>query len=219
MIFSSDWFINITCSLVLSLSIFIFLKYQRQTSGGCSRELACDFMNANVIYFLRTGVGMRIEKSIFQCVPTALCIALGITDRPCPTYVTRLGVKVQKWLININVYALRRVRCAGYATETNRLSLQIIASKVDWLQLVNKWFIVFINTLSFKQVTSCSMHSIVTTFRGADIKVEVANFCAAIDTLIDQDAVLVARGLVGLGDPGYTSDALFPVVNIFLYSL
>ena len=31
------------------------------------------------------------------------------------------------------------------------------------------------------------MHSIVTTFRGAVIKVEVANFCAAIDTLIDQD--------------------------------
>ena len=72
MIFSNDWFINIICSLVLSLSIFISLKYQKQTSGGCSRELACDFMNANVIYFLRTGVGMRIEKSIFQCVPTAL---------------------------------------------------------------------------------------------------------------------------------------------------
>ena len=34
------------------------------------------------------------------------------------------------------------------------------------------------------------MHSIVTTFRGADIKVEVANFCAAMDTLIDQDAEL-----------------------------
>ena len=31
------------------------------------------------------------------------------------------------------------------------------------------------------------MHSIVTTFRGAVIKAEVANFCAAMDTLIDQD--------------------------------
>ena len=31
------------------------------------------------------------------------------------------------------------------------------------------------------------MHSIVTTFRGAEIKVEVANFCTAMDTLIDQD--------------------------------
>ena len=31
------------------------------------------------------------------------------------------------------------------------------------------------------------MHLIITTFRGADIKVEVANFCAAMDTLIDQD--------------------------------
>ena len=30
-------------------------------------------------------------------------------------------------------------------------------------------------------------HSIVTTFRGVVIKVEVANFGAAIDTLIDQD--------------------------------
>ena len=26
------------------------------------------------------------------------------------------------------------------------------------------------------------------TFRGADIKVDIANFCAAMDTLIDQDA-------------------------------
>ena len=33
------------------------------------------------------------------------------------------------------------------------------------------------------------MHLIVTTFRGAVIKVEVANFCAAMDTLIDQDVV------------------------------
>ena len=35
------------------------------------------------------------------------------------------------------------------------------------------------------------MHSIVTTFRGAVIKVEVANFCAAMDTLIDQDVVVL----------------------------
>ena len=34
------------------------------------------------------------------------------------------------------------------------------------------------------------MHSIVTTFRAADIKVEVANFCTAMDTLIDQDVTL-----------------------------
>ena len=32
------------------------------------------------------------------------------------------------------------------------------------------------------------MHSIVTTFRRAVIKVEVANFCVVMDTLIDQDA-------------------------------
>ena len=36
------------------------------------------------------------------------------------------------------------------------------------------------------------MHSIVTTFREAVIKVEVANFGAAIDTLIDQDDVCCA---------------------------
>ena len=35
------------------------------------------------------------------------------------------------------------------------------------------------------------MHWIVTTFRGAVIKVEVANFCAAMDTLIDQDVIKV----------------------------
>ena len=35
------------------------------------------------------------------------------------------------------------------------------------------------------------MHSIVTTFRGAVIKVEVANFCATMDTLIDQDDKII----------------------------
>ena len=40
------------------------------------------------------------------------------------------------------------------------------------------------------------MHSIVTTFRGAVIKVEVANFCAAMDTLIDQDGAHLARGKI-----------------------
>ena len=39
------------------------------------------------------------------------------------------------------------------------------------------------------------MHSIVTTFRGADIKVEVANFCAAMDTLIDQNGAPRERRL------------------------
>ena len=40
------------------------------------------------------------------------------------------------------------------------------------------------------------MHSIVTTLREAVIKVEVANFGAAIDTLIDQDVGLHVCGLV-----------------------
>ena len=43
------------------------------------------------------------------------------------------------------------------------------------------------------------MHSIVTTFREAVIKVEVANFGAAIDTLIDQDAEGLARAENGEG--------------------
>ena len=46
------------------------------------------------------------------------------------------------------------------------------------------------NTLSFKQATSCSRYSIITLFNGADIKVEVTNFCAAMDTLINQDVTL-----------------------------
>ena len=37
------------------------------------------------------------------------------------------------------------------------------------------------------------MHSIVTTFRGAVIKVEAANLCAAMDALIDQDDNTGAR--------------------------
>ena len=42
------------------------------------------------------------------------------------------------------------------------------------------------------------MHSIVTTFRGAVIKVEVANFCAAMDTLIDQDGWIHAKNILTL---------------------
>ena len=42
----------------------------------------------------------------------------------------------------------------------------------------------------------CSVHSIVTTFRGADIKVEVVNFCAAMYTLIDQDVMMKSNYLI-----------------------
>ena len=41
------------------------------------------------------------------------------------------------------------------------------------------------------------MHSIVTTFRGAVIKVELASFCAAMDTLIDQDGFAPENPLCG----------------------
>ena len=40
------------------------------------------------------------------------------------------------------------------------------------------------------------MHSIVTSFREAVIKVEVANFGAAIDTLIDQDEVALKYSIL-----------------------
>ena len=46
---------------------------------------------------------------------------------------------------------------------------------------------VFINTLSFKQVAF--WHSILTIVKGTGIKVEVANVCVSMDTLIDQDVV------------------------------
>ena len=42
------------------------------------------------------------------------------------------------------------------------------------------------------------MHSIVTAFREAVIKVEVANFGAAMDTLIDQDGYLITTGGAGV---------------------
>ena len=43
------------------------------------------------------------------------------------------------------------------------------------------------------------MHSIVTTFREAVIKVEVANFGAAIDTLIDQDDAMCEGHVISHG--------------------
>ena len=48
------------------------------------------------------------------------------------------------------------------------------------------------------------MHSIVTTFRGAVIKVEVANFCAAMDTLIDQDGRSLAFSSLYFRESGAT---------------
>ena len=49
------------------------------------------------------------------------------------------------------------------------------------------------------------MHSIVTTFRGAVIKVEVANFCAAMDTLIDQDGVRGEMDQISTNTSRYTT--------------
>ena len=56
------------------------------------------------------------------------------------------------------------------------------------------------------------MHSIVTTFRGAVIKVEVANFCAAMDTLIDQDVFFL--DVLGLSFLAFLG-CLLPSANLF----
>ena len=54
------------------------------------------------------------------------------------------------------------------------------------------------------------MHSIVTTFREAVIKVEVANFGAAIDTLIDQDDRPATL-------PHWTWKVLVPIAHLYNY--
>ena len=62
------------------------------------------------------------------------------------------------------------------------------------------------------------MHSIVTTFRGADIKVEVANFCAAMGTLIDQDDITI--NLLVFGSNELDSDVtcqIFELVESYIY--
>ena len=126
-LFSNDWCINIICSLVLSHSIFISLKYQRQTSGGCSRELTYDFMNSN--HNLRPTYGcegnLRMEKSIFQCIPTVLYALRWIRHWYYllirTTQATRLGVIVQKWLINISM-CTHWVVCVALDTRLDNLS-------------------------------------------------------------------------------------------------
>ena len=60
------------------------------------------------------------------------------------------------------------------------------------------------------------MHSIVTTFREAVIKVEVANFGAAIDTLIDQVGVcLVSEWLAeGLNEQTHARHAATEIISV-----
>ena len=60
------------------------------------------------------------------------------------------------------------------------------------------------------------MHSIVTTFRGADIKVEVANFCAAMDTLIGQDGIHYTHDYFINGSNMRTSNSGFLGGTLFL---
>ena len=64
---------NLLLLLLLLLSIFISLKYQRQTSGERSRKLSHDFMNGNGNLRPTYGFGgVWMEKSKFHGVCTAL---------------------------------------------------------------------------------------------------------------------------------------------------
>ena len=64
------------------------------------------------------------------------------------------------------------------------------------------------------------MHSIVTTFREAVIKVEVANFGAAIDTLIDQDENPQASDVMLFNmTPGLSKDILWHQIIMTSYYL
>ena len=53
---------------------------------------------------------------------------------------------------------------------------------------------------------------IVTTFRGAVIKVEVANFCAAMDTLIDQDEGLLVEVVPLFSGQPHSLDGLLTLI-------
>ena len=71
-----------------------------------------------------------------------------------------------------------------------------------------------LNTLSFKQVTSCSRYSTVTLFNGADIKVEVANI------FLQQWAPWYQRSRwhrlcsTDSEQPGYTAEVvIWPCIN------
>ena len=103
--FSNDWFINIICSLVLSLNIFISLKYQRQTSGGCSRELVHDFMNGNrnlrPTYGCEGDEDPKTNNSL--CTHCVGCVALDSHWLSMSYPVHTSGGERTKWLINISM--------------------------------------------------------------------------------------------------------------------
>ena len=100
MIFSNDWFVNVICSLVLSQH-FHFLKLPK----------------TDVIYVLRTGVGVRIKNQYFNVYP--LGYVAWIRHWLSTAYVGCVSGGEGPKMINLyfNVYALRRVRTAGYATD------------------------------------------------------------------------------------------------------
>ena len=88
-------------------------------SGGCSRELIYDFMNGN--HNLRPTCGCGVEDGKNQYfnihVPIALSALHWICHRLSTSYVGYTSGGEGQKMINqyFNVYALRRVHCAGYA--------------------------------------------------------------------------------------------------------
>ena len=96
MIFSNDWFVNGICSLVLSQH-FHFLKIPK----------------TDVIYVLCTGVGVRIKINILMCSHWVVLLGYATT-----AHIGCVSGGEGPKMINqyFNVYALRRVRTAGYAT-------------------------------------------------------------------------------------------------------
>ena len=99
-------YIDIICSLVLSLSIFISLKYQRQTSGGFSRELTYNFMNGKLNLRPRYGCGGEDRKiNISMCIHCVICAALDAL---------------------LIIYLLRRLHVSGWRSKHDQSMFQCV---------------------------------------------------------------------------------------------
>ena len=125
--FSNDWFRNIICSLVLSLGIFTSLKYQRQTFGGCSRELIHDFMNGNrnlrPTYRCRGWGSKNQLEALRECrppwprqiitliLPTVKMLSLGCERLPTPLKKKKEKKKVLDHNLHHDLGMLPLLRC------------------------------------------------------------------------------------------------------------
>ena len=114
---SNDRFIDIICCLVLSLTIFISLKYQRQTSGGFSRELTYDFMNGKLN--LRPGNvygGEDRKINISMWIHCVVCAALDAL---------------------LIIYLLRRLHVSGWRSKNDQSMFQcvrIASCELCWIR-------------------------------------------------------------------------------------